>query len=176
VASIVALSVTNSLDAACAGAPQQPQSPLLQKLMPLVQRALPKGHGAVIVRSDSSFSGYDRGAVLWLERSGVKALVEGRDAAAEYADRRVYHGGSVRATIAVGIDDSFDELLAQPDMRLVAYRSTLTPRDRAALKGPISALDARHRAGLIGSVDYYRRLKQLERPLGHAVGFFLQGQ
>ena len=175
-AAIVVFSVVNTTSAARTSTPQKPQSVTLTKLFPPLLKSLPRRDGAVIVTASTLASGgYASGIFLWLERLGIVARVPAGPAASQSPGKqRVYHGGPVRAKVTVADGSSYDSLAKDPTQRLVAYRGTLPPAERAAVAEQLAALEAQDRARNLSARELLLRGAARDRRLGSAVGVFLQ--
>ena len=81
----------------------------------------------------SSFTStfYSAGLVLALERAHYAARVD-PSAKVAYLEHRVHRRAKVREVLTVASFDTFDELAARPDLRLVAYSGRISPVERGS--------------------------------------------
>ena len=175
VAGLAVLTVANTVSAARTSTPEKPESTTLARLVPPLVRALPKRDGVVVVGNTSFGSSISSGGIiLWLERIGFPVRVaNGPDAAQGVGQRRVYHGGPIRAVVTVGDDSSFDRLAGDPNQKLVAYEGTRSPSERAAIVARLDALVARRRSGALSDRELFLASVPLTRELGRVVGVFV---
>ena len=89
----------------------------------------------------SSFAStfYSAGLVLALERVSYAARVD-RGGEVAYPRAWVHRRAKVREVLTVASFDTFDELAARPDLRLVAYSGRISPVERGS-----ASQDARRR-------------------------------
>jgi hypothetical protein len=174
-AGLAVLTVANTVSAARTSTPDKPESTRLARLVPSLVRALPKRDGVVVVSSTSfGSSTYSGGIILWLERIGIPVReANSPDAAQGAGQRRVYHGGPIRAAVTVGDDASYDRLAGDPKQKLVAYQGTRSPSERVAILARLDALAAQHRSGALSVRDLYILSVPLARELGRSVGVFV---
>jgi hypothetical protein len=173
IGALAVLAVVNSVSAVGADPPREDESARLRALMPSVVAALPAGDGDVIVQASSFASTfYSAGLVLALERRHYAARVD-RGGEVAYLEHRVHRRGKVREVLTVASFDTFDELAARPDLRLVAYSGRISPVERARLARRAAALDRAHGAGELDDVAFYIERSAVSKRLAPpAVGVF----
>jgi hypothetical protein len=169
IGALAVLAVTNIVSAVRGDPPHQEESVRMRALVPPVVATLPPRDGDVIVL-DSSFSSsiYAAGLVLALERRHYAARVDPSSEVA-FLEHRVHRRGKVREVLTVAANDTFDEYVSRPDLRLVAYTGRVSPRERARLVQRAAALDRAHGAGKLDDFAFYVRRStvstQLAKPL-----------
>ena len=127
IGALAVLAVTNIVSAVRGDPPHQAESVRMRALVPPVVATLPSRDGDVIVR-DSSFSSsiYAAGLVLALERRHYAARVDPSSKVA-FLEHRVHRRGKVREVLTVTANDTFDDYISRPDLRLVAYTGRVSP-------------------------------------------------
>jgi hypothetical protein len=173
---VVVLVSLNTVSAVRAATPDKSESSILMRLVPPLLKVLPKGNGPLVV-TGASFGGFEyaAGIRLWLGRDGIDVRVaSGVEAAAQAGDGRVYRGGPVRAFVTVADGPALDTLAKDPTQRLVSYRGTLAPRERAVVADQLAALQAQYRAGTLSAKDLLIRSVGFSRRLGTGVGVFIR--
>lgn len=175
VAALAVLAGVNTVSAATAGNPSEPESRRLAHLIPRVMAALPESHGDVIMRgTDFKASGYTSGLVLALERRDVSVRVEAgsHEAEAGFGSHRVHRKGPVRAELYVATDREVQRLAERRDFRLLVYQGTVSLQERTRISKRMSALAAAARAGTLDRVGLFIKTARLQMRLGFAVAVF----
>jgi len=171
VSALIVLSGVNAVSATRAGTPKDDISSALEKLGPAVVAALPKGRGDVLVRSTPAGAGYEPGVVRYLERRGIAVRVD-RSVEDAYGTHRVHQPDApLRAGFTIAAHEDFDEVVAAPFFRLVAYWGKRTPGERKTILMRRAELQAAYEAGSL-SLDALAD-RQAALSLGSAVGVFM---
>ena len=149
-------------------------SVVVDRLVPPTINALPKRAGVVLMRPVGRPAEVFQGMFLELERRGIDVRTDRpRGIIGSGADHRVWHGEHLRATVTVAERRELDDLLAR-GQQPVAYWGTPSPGERARRAGQAAALDAEHRSGDLGDVDYFVRTRRVSRGLERpATGVFM---
>jgi hypothetical protein len=171
---LAALTVVNSVDAARAGMPQEPDSALLNRLTPAVVAGLPPGDGAVIVnRTNLASAGVFTGLMLSLDRQGVRVRITDRDPG-WIGSHRVHRSGPVRAVLTTTANETVDDFLSRADQRLLAYAGNVPVEERARLSARGEELEADYSAQRIDEATYLEAAQDVLGQLSDARAVFIE--
>jgi hypothetical protein len=143
---LVSLTGINVIGAARVDPPHHKASVVVGTLVPSTVEDLPEGSDPVLVRATSlAGAEYAAGLTLALERRGIAAQVENFDDRG-WGEHRVFHGGPVRSTVTVAVDDGIDNAADEPGLRRIAYWG-MSEDERVRRVRRIGELDAAYEAG-----------------------------
>jgi hypothetical protein len=182
---LVVLAVVNTTAAARAGTPDAADSDVMTALSGPVLDAFADDGGAggqvVVDRAAMSIGSlqFSRGLVLQLERHGIDARVPA-SRIRFLPESRNQTDGPVRARLVVATDEQIDDLLDDPDLRLLSIWSPVPPAERQRLQRRLDRLTddvLAHRltrvAFLGQAADINARLHSHQRVVVYAAAVFL---
>jgi hypothetical protein len=164
VGGLVAVTSVNVFTAATTGTPMEPDSEVLEELMPQILEGVEPGEGQVVVNDPyNQAAWFSRGMVLQLERRGIDARV-GPTRAIMHGEHRVYDEEPVQAHLLVVMNEAIEAIEAQPDMQALARWTSpaLTPSPEVARQ--MAELEDDFEAGRITGEEYVVALGELEVP------------
>ncbi len=144
-AGLLVLSAVACTQLAVIRAPIQQRADQVQRLSEQVIRHLPRGRGAVVIKTDTSFpaSADIPGVILNLERESipVRQLYD-YPTKIIYGAHRIYRHGPVRAWLILTSDSLIENTAALPGARELAYMGRSTPAQRVQAVRRLAALQA----------------------------------
>jgi hypothetical protein len=156
--------------------PQSHDARLVDEFTDAITRAMPAGDGPVVVRGADDEARVFQGVFLALERRGFDVRSDERyGIVANGVDDRFWPGGPRRAFVTVAAGDHLDEALRRDEPpHLIAYEGKPPPDVRRRRLRKWASLEAAHRSGEIGDVEYFLGVAKARQGLQPAIGVLLE--